>query len=214
MPLLSPSFSFLFSPFPFQTETLDCMPLWAVGGAGQPGRGQRRARTTWISCYIFIFFKLKILFIQREGKGRRKRGRETSMCGCLLCPPLGTWPVTKACALTGDRTSNPLVCRLMLNPQSHTSQGSFYFFTPCDVVSLELLSASWTLPLSPGSQLRTARSPSTKVGEGQAPAPPTPILGVLFASMGVGVPTLCFVKICGALSRLPRLWRPQRLLCI
>ena len=35
-----------------------------------------------------LFFKLflKILFIYfwREGKGRRKRGRETSMCGCLL----------------------------------------------------------------------------------------------------------------------------------
>ena len=25
------------------------------------------------------------LFIFREGKGRRKRGRETPMCGCLWC---------------------------------------------------------------------------------------------------------------------------------
>ena len=35
------------------------------------------------------FFKKKILFIyfQREGKGGRKRGRETSMCGCLSHAP-------------------------------------------------------------------------------------------------------------------------------
>ena len=37
---------------------------------------------------IFLFFK-KILFIYLfiEGKGERKRGRETSMCGCFLCTP-------------------------------------------------------------------------------------------------------------------------------
>ena len=36
-----------------------------------------------------VFFFLKILFIyfQSEGKGGRKRGRETSMCGCLLHSP-------------------------------------------------------------------------------------------------------------------------------
>ena len=33
--------------------------------------------TFFLRFYLFIFF-------QREGKGRRKRGRETSMCGCLL----------------------------------------------------------------------------------------------------------------------------------
>ena len=41
--------------------------------------------------------------------------------------PLGTWPATQACALTGNRTSDLLVCRPALNPLSHTSQGSFYF---------------------------------------------------------------------------------------
>ena len=29
------------------------------------------------------FFKKDYLFIFKEGKGGRKRGRETSMCGCL-----------------------------------------------------------------------------------------------------------------------------------
>ena len=25
------------------------------------------------------------------------------MCGCLMCPLLGTWPATQACALTGNQ---------------------------------------------------------------------------------------------------------------
>ena len=39
------------------------------------------------------------------------------------CPQLGTWPATKACALTGNQTSKRLVHRLALRPLSHTSQG-------------------------------------------------------------------------------------------
>ena len=45
------------------------------------------------------------------------------MCGCLLHTPSGgTRPATQARALTGNRTSNRLVRRLVLNPLSHTSQ--------------------------------------------------------------------------------------------
>ena len=75
-----------------------------------------------------IFF-LKILFIFREGKGGTKRGRETSMCGCLVHAPYWgpAWPTTQACALTGDQTSNPLIRRLALNPLNHTSQGKTLF---------------------------------------------------------------------------------------
>ena len=42
----------------------------------------------------------------------------------LMHPLLGTWPRTQACALTGNRTGNPLVPRPALNPLSHTSQGN------------------------------------------------------------------------------------------
>ena len=50
------------------------------------------------------------------------------MCGCLLCAPSkGTWPAIQACALTRNRTGDLLVCRLVLNPLSHTSQS--YLFT-------------------------------------------------------------------------------------
>ena len=44
----------------------------------------------------------------------------------LAHPQLGTWPATQACALTGNQTSNLSVSRLVLNPLSHTSQGSTF----------------------------------------------------------------------------------------
>ena len=33
----------------------------------------------------FIFLKILFIYFQREGKGKRKRGSETWMCGCLSC---------------------------------------------------------------------------------------------------------------------------------
>ena len=41
----------------------------------------------------------------------------------LTCLVRGTGPTTQACALTGNRTSDPLVCRRELSLLSHTSQG-------------------------------------------------------------------------------------------
>ena len=53
------------------------------------------------------------------------------MCGCwlpLVCPILGTQPPTQECALTGNRTRDPLFRRPVLNPLSHTSQGLLHIF--------------------------------------------------------------------------------------
>ena len=50
----------------------------------------------------FLIF-LKILFIFREGKGGRERGKETSMCGCLLCTPYwGPVPQPRHVPYTGS----------------------------------------------------------------------------------------------------------------
>ena len=40
----------------------------------------------------------------------------------LVCPVLGTWPTTQACAQTGNRTGDLSFCRWVLSPLSHTSQ--------------------------------------------------------------------------------------------
>ena len=45
----------------------------------------------------------------------------------LVHPQLGTWPTTHTCALTGNRTGDLSVCRPVLSPLSHTSQGGMEF---------------------------------------------------------------------------------------
>ena len=74
-------------------------------------------------CVLHIFwppnFKRFYWFIFR-GEGREERN--ISVWLPLTWPPLGTWPITQACALTGNWISNPVLCRPALNPLSHTSQ--------------------------------------------------------------------------------------------
>ena len=80
--------------------------------------------------HLFFLFFLKILFIyleRREGK-EKERERNINVWLPLMRPQLGTWPTTQACALTGNRTSNPSVHRPTLNPLSYTSQDIILFF--------------------------------------------------------------------------------------
>ena len=68
-------------------------------------------------------FKRFYLFIDR-GEGReRERERSINVWMPLACSQLGILPATQAC--------DPLVCRLALNPLSHTSQGQSWFFIHC-----------------------------------------------------------------------------------
>ena len=71
-----------------------------------------------------IFSKRLYLFIFR-GEGRE---RNINVWFPLACPLPGTWPATQACALTGNRTSNPLVHRPALNPLSYTSRADDIIF--------------------------------------------------------------------------------------
>ena len=84
------------------------------------------------SFFLSFFFKkifLQTLFIYfQRGEGKeRERKRNISVWLPLMYPHLGTWPATQASALTGNRTSDPQVCRPDLNPLSLTSQGWFVF---------------------------------------------------------------------------------------
>ena len=57
----------------------------------------------------------------------KDRERNINVQMPLMRPQLGTWPVTQACALTGNQTCDPLVCRPALNPLSSGSQGYIFF---------------------------------------------------------------------------------------
>ena len=79
------------------------------------------------SLFLFSpFIKRFYLFIFKKGERREnERERNISVWLPLMCPQLGTWPVTQACALTGNWTGDTLVRRLTLSPLSHASQGTF-----------------------------------------------------------------------------------------
>ena len=75
------------------------------------------------SVEFWEFLKRFYLFIFSQRGREEERGRNINVWLLFTCPPLGTWPTTQPCALTGNRTSDPLVRSLVLNPLSHTSQG-------------------------------------------------------------------------------------------
>ena len=75
--------------------------------------------------FVWLFFFLDFIYLVLEREEGRENEREGNINVWLhlMSPTQGTWPATQACALTGDRTCDPLVHRPALNPQSHTSQG-------------------------------------------------------------------------------------------
>ena len=83
-----------------------------------------KRHTTLVNTVIFTYLFLKdFIYFQREREGEREGMKYQRVFASHVVPPLGTWPATQACALTGNQTSDPLVHRPVLNPLSHTSQG-------------------------------------------------------------------------------------------
>ena len=68
------------------------------------------------------------LFIFRQRGREKEKERNINVWLLLMRPLLGTLFVIQACALTGNGTCDTLVCRLALNPLSHTSQGTNQLF--------------------------------------------------------------------------------------
>ena len=66
---------------------------------------------------IFIYLLLRERGTEGERKGEKHQCVRDTLIVCLShSPNRGTWPATQACALTGNRTCNPLVFRPELNP--------------------------------------------------------------------------------------------------
>ena len=87
---------------------------------------------------LYSLFLKKILFInffleRSEGKEKEREGN-ISVWLPLACPLLQTRPATQACALIGNRTGDPLLCRPELNPLSHISQGSTVIFSKSSLI--------------------------------------------------------------------------------
>ena len=79
----------------------------------------------WYFSFSFYFLKILFIYLFLERGERREKLRERNINLLPLAqPPLGTWPATQACALTGNQTGDLSVHRLVLNTLSHMSQGS------------------------------------------------------------------------------------------
>ena len=78
--------------------------------------------TPFPGIYLFFIFKIFIFtYFEREKEGGRDGNINVWLP--LMRPLLGTWPATQACALTGNRTGDPLICRSAINPLSYSNQG-------------------------------------------------------------------------------------------
>ena len=88
----------------------------------------------FLSPYCFLKRNNNYLFLFRERGKEEERERNISVVASCT-PLLGTWPATQACALTGKWTCELLVCRQVLNPLSHTSQGVAPIVSKCCCVT-------------------------------------------------------------------------------
>ena len=116
---------------------------WLVTEPATFGFAVRRSIHWATPARAFLIFKIFYLFIfiEREKEGEREKHLwERNMDWLPLAfPQLGTWPAMQACDLTRNWTGNLLVCRLVLNPLSHTSQGCFDFlilFFSCSAIAV------------------------------------------------------------------------------
>ena len=82
----------------------------------------RERETPVVHSLKVFFFKILFIFDRQEGR-EGERERNINVWLPVAGIPLGTWPTTHTCALTGNQTHDPLLLRPVLNPLSYTSQG-------------------------------------------------------------------------------------------
>ena len=100
----------------------NCVNIWT--SSGHKGLELRLLpfNRVWSECacrenIFFSFFKRFYLFIFRErGREGEREGEKHPYVVASHTPPTGDLAITQACALTGNRTGDPSVCRLSLIP--------------------------------------------------------------------------------------------------
>ena len=83
------------------------------------------------SFFLFIYLYVYLFIYRERGREGGKEGKKHQCVSLLLLtrPLLGTWPATQTSVLTGNGTSDPLLCSPALNLLRHTSQGYFLVLT-------------------------------------------------------------------------------------
>ena len=101
-----------------------------------------------LSCLFLRLFIYLFIFRERGREGERE-GEKHQCVVASLTPPTGDLAHNQACALTGNQTSDPLLCRPALNPLSHTSQGTLFFKKFCFVTVVPIFPLLTPPPLLP-----------------------------------------------------------------
>ena len=99
--------------------------IYKVANGGLYSKASQLVLFTYAHISIILNFlkDFTYLFLEREEGEEKERERNINVWLPLVCPLLGTWPAVQGCDLTGNRTSDPLVCRPALIPLRHTSLG-------------------------------------------------------------------------------------------
>ena len=77
----------------------------------------------WDRRKVFLFFKDFIYLFAERGEGKKKEGEKHQCVVASSVPPTGDLAHNPGMCPDWESNSNPLVCRLALDPLSHTSQG-------------------------------------------------------------------------------------------
>ena len=79
----------------------ECFPIIA-GGLGLDSVMLEELEKYYICVCVCVFKDFISLFLERREGREKERERNISVWFSVSCPPLGTWPATQACGLTGN----------------------------------------------------------------------------------------------------------------
>ena len=102
-----------------------CAWIWTLMNKGKKSESLNPVNLS--SLLKILFLKDSIyLFLERGERREKERERIINVWLPLPHPLLGTWPETQACALTGNQTGIPFICRQALSSTETHQPGLFW----------------------------------------------------------------------------------------